>query len=90
MPAQKESHQLTRGLVIKVVSSFGSQWGRIRPQGGSSEIFFNASSFDDPAGFSSIKVGQAVEFVERADHVNGTHAEHVLPAAALPAGTAGD
>jgi hypothetical protein len=70
---------MTRGSVTKVVISFGSKWGRIRPAGGGSrEIFFNAASLAEAVDFSSIEVGRKVEFEELADHVNGSHAEHLV------------
>ena len=68
---------MTRCSVSKVVTSYGSTWGRIRPQGDSREIFFNSASIDGTVDFSSIQIGQDVEFDECADHVNGTRAERV-------------
>ena len=68
----------TKGSISKVVRTFGSQWGRIRPDGGSRDIFFNATSLQEPADFPSLAVGQSVEFDELTDQVNGSHAEHVV------------
>jgi hypothetical protein len=81
---------MTRGTVIKVVISFGSKWGRIRPQGGDSrEIFFNSASLAEPGDFGAIEVGQDVEFDERTDQVNGSHAEHLILTARLAVSNAG-
>ncbi len=69
---------MTRGSVTKLVKSYGSTWGRIKPQGGDREVFFNTASLDEAVEFSSLDVGQVVEFEEHADNVNGAHAEHVV------------
>ena len=69
---------MTRGSVTKLVTSFGSKWGRITPQGDSRPIFYNVAGLDEDLDFASIDVGQAVEFDECADFVNGSHAEHVV------------
>jgi cold shock CspA family protein len=68
---------MTKGSVTKLVNTFGSTWGRIRPEHGSREIFFNIASLEEAADFSTLEVGQAVEFDECADYVNGIHAEHL-------------
>ncbi len=69
---------MTRGTVTKVVISYGSKWGRIRPDDDVREIFFNFASLAEPSDFAAIEVGQAVEFDERPDHVNGSHAERLV------------
>lgn len=68
---------MTRGAVIKVVSTFGSQWGRIRPHETIREVFFNSASLTPAIEFSSLAIGDEVEFDEETDQVTGTHAEHV-------------
>jgi cold shock CspA family protein len=75
---------MTRGLVTRLVTTHGSRWGRIQPDGDSREIFFNASALDDAVDFLSLNLGQLVEFEEHADQVNGSHAEHVAPATLAP------
>jgi cold shock CspA family protein len=74
-----------KGTVSKLVHTFGSHWGRIRPSGESRDVFFNPACLDDPEDFDSIVVGQEVEFMEEMDRANGTHAVHVI---ARPAGQA--
>lgn len=68
---------MTRGSVSKLVTTHGSRWGRIQPDGDPREIFFNAAALDEAADFLSLNVGQLVEFEEHSDQVNGSHAENV-------------
>lgn len=68
---------MTQGCVTKLVTSFGSRWGRIQPEGDTREIFFNAAFLEGVTDFLSLGMGQAVEFDERADRVNGSRAVHV-------------
>jgi cold shock CspA family protein len=82
---RKRDSDMARGSVTKLVKTFGSQWGRIRPRGESRDIFFNAESLDKALDFASVDVGQAVEFDERADHINGSHAEHIVLDKSQPA-----
>jgi cold shock CspA family protein len=77
-----------RGSITKLVTSFGSKWGRIRPRGDSREVFFNVNAIESDVDFASLVVGQEVEFEELTDHVNGSHAERVILAAASPEGMA--
>lgn len=73
---------MTRGTVSKLVSSFGSTWGRIKVEGQEREIYFNASTLVAPSGYAGIGLGQAVEFDEEPDRANGTRAERVKLVAA--------
>ena len=75
---------MKQGSITKIVKTFGSRWGKIRPLGDPREIFFNAASFDEAVDFASLEVGQDVEFVERADHATGSYAWHVVVATASP------
>ncbi|HLG12424.1 MAG TPA: hypothetical protein VI876_11760 [Dehalococcoidia bacterium] len=65
---------MSNGVVMKVVRSYGSEWGRVRVAGLGHECFFNRSSLVRPAEFDSLALGQEVKFVEEPDRVNGTHA----------------
>ena len=76
-----------KGSITKLVTSYGTRWGRVRPSGKTREIFFNSSALLDSVDFLSLRVGQMVDFRERKDQVNGTHAEQVMLMAQLP-GTA--
>ena len=75
---------MTQGRISKVVKSFGSQWGRIRPTESSRDVFFNLASLKDPEGFQALKDGQYVEFDEEEDRSNGTHAINVVLIAKAP------
>ncbi len=68
---------MIRGTVTKLVSTFGSQWGRIRVDGVERELFFNTQSLEEPSDFARLQIGQAVEFEAHADQVNGGHAENL-------------
>ena len=68
---------MRRGIVSKIVNSFGASWGRIRPEGESREVFFNASTLLNASEFPTIAVGQPVEFDEEPDRANGSHAVRV-------------
>lgn len=78
---------MTRGSISKIVSSYGAMWGRIRVEGESREVFFNAVALTEPASFSKLLVGQEVEYSELPDPVNGSRAGHIVTIAALPART---
>ena len=65
------------GVVVKVVRSFGSEWGRIRPDGELRELFFNRASLAQPADFATMHEGEAVEFAEREDGASGSRAIQV-------------
>jgi cold shock CspA family protein len=82
----KEGKDMTHGSVTKLVTSFGSKWGRIQPHGDQREIFFNIASLEDADDFATLTLGQAVEFDECPDEINGSHAENVVLTTALPAG----
>jgi cold shock CspA family protein len=68
---------MIRGTVTKLVSTFGSQWGRILVDGTTRELFFNTQSLQEPSDFARLQVGQAVEFDAHADQINGEHAENL-------------
>jgi len=70
-----------QGSITKLVTSFGSRWGRIQPAGRAAEVFFNAASMQEDTDFRSLRLGGAVEFDARTDQVNGTYAENLVLAA---------
>jgi hypothetical protein len=69
---------MSRGSIAKIVRSYGSEWGRIRPRDGARELFFNVASMKDPDAFYSRQVGEYVDFDEENDRVNGTRAVRVV------------
>jgi cold shock CspA family protein len=80
---------MTQGSISKLVTSFGSRWGRIRPDGEVREIFFNVGAVRSGVDFMALFVGEAVEFEEHSDFVSGSHAEKVVPSAAMKGGCNG-
>lgn len=69
---------MTPGVIVKLVRSYGSRWGRIQPIGSSREVFFNRASLADGGDFESLRDGQVVEFDEEPDRANGTHAVRIV------------
>src|SRR5438034_8924585 len=78
--AARRRDALIKGNVSKLVHTFGSRWGRIRPSGESREVFFNPACLDDPESFDGMTGGQEVEFLQGMDRANDTHAVHVIAA----------
>jgi cold shock CspA family protein len=68
---------MTRGAVTKLVSTFGSKWGRVRPDGTERELFFNTQSLLEPSDFARLQLGDVVEFEAHTDQINGGHAENL-------------
>lgn len=67
------------GTVTKLVKSFGSTWGRVRParrtaDRGSRHVFFNVASLIDASDFARLSEGSAVQFNVRRDRANGVSA----------------
>jgi hypothetical protein len=68
---------MPRGRITRLVTATGSSWGLIRPTGDLRELFFNEGSLARIADFRQLKNGQAVDFQEVADTVNGARAVSV-------------
>ena len=75
---------MTRGTIIRLVRTHGSAWGKIQPDGSSRDVFFNLSSLTQPGDFVGLEEGQKVEFEEKDDAVNGTHASGMASAEISP------
>jgi cold shock CspA family protein len=69
---------MTNGVIVKLVRSYGSRWGRIQPIGSAREVFFNQASLPEGADFADLRDGQVVEFDEEPDRANGTHAIRII------------
>lgn len=69
---------MTHGVIVKLVRSYGSRWGRIQPMGTSRDVFFNQASLPEGADFAALRDGQVVEFEEEPDRANGTHAVRIV------------
>jgi cold shock CspA family protein len=65
---------MPRGRITRLVTSAGSNWGLIRPSGDLRELFFNDRSVARSGDFGQLRHGQAVDFQEEADAVNGARA----------------
>lgn len=65
------------GKITRLVTSYGSTWGRIKPDGEAREVFFNPETLADPSQYAGMLLGQDVEFDEEPDRANGTHAVRV-------------
>jgi cold shock CspA family protein len=65
---------MTKGKVTKLANTFGSSWGRVRPDRGLRDVFFNLESLVDPADFARLTEGDAVEFEEEPERTNGIRA----------------
>lgn len=68
---------MTSGVVTKLVTSFGSEWGRIRVAKTGTDCFFNRKSLLRDGDFGSLALGQEVRFNEEPDRVNGSRAERM-------------
>ena len=74
---------MTRGVITKLVNTHGSEWGRISPEGSVREVYFNRTTLVDPSDYGDLQLGEAVEFVEEPDRVNGMRAVGVLRIASV-------
>ena len=68
---------MEKGSVTKLVRSFGSTWGMIRPVGQAREVFFNQEALVDPSDYANLELGLVVDFEEEQDRANGSHAIQV-------------
>ncbi len=69
---------MTQGVIVKLVRSYGSSWGRIQPIGAQRDVFFNRASLPEDTDFDALREGQIVQFDEEPDRANGTHAVRVI------------
>ena len=65
---------MSRGKIIKIVSSYGARWGHVRPDDEPRQLFFNAESLTDGLEFTALAIGDAVEFSQEVDRANGMRA----------------
>jgi cold shock CspA family protein len=68
---------MTTGKVSRLVSSFGSAWGLIKPDDGAKDVFFSPQALVDPSEYGQIRLGQDVQFDEEPDRANGTRAVRI-------------
>jgi cold shock CspA family protein len=69
---------MSAGRISKIVTSFGSKWGRVRAYGHSQELFFNPQSLGRPEEFDDLREGQEVEFDQEPDRANGSRAVRLV------------
>jgi len=69
---------MSTGRISKIVTSFGSRWGRVRAYGQSRELFFNPESLGRPEEFDDLQEGQEVDFDQEADRANGSRAVRLV------------
>lgn len=86
---------MVSGSIVKIVDTYGSQWGHVRPAREPRQLFFNAGSLGEGVDFSTLAVGDDVEFDQEPDRANGLRAIHMrrlegsaAAVAAVPAETA--
>jgi len=65
---------MTRGTITKIVSSYGARWGHVRPDAEPREVFFNGESLTDGLEFTTLTIGDTVEFSQEVDRANGMRA----------------
>jgi cold shock CspA family protein len=69
---------MSTGRISKIVTSFGSKWGRVRAYGHTQELFFNPQSLGRPEEFDDLREGQEVKFDQEPDRANGTRAVRLV------------
>jgi hypothetical protein len=65
---------LVAGTISRLVNSYGSKWGHVRPDREPRQVFFNADSLVEGVDFAALAVGDAVEFEQETDRANGMRA----------------
>ena len=65
---------MVSGSIVKIVDTYGSQWGHVRPAQEPRQLFFNADSLDEGVDFTTLAVGDSVEFDQEPDRANGLRA----------------
>jgi cold shock CspA family protein len=63
-----------QGVVTKIVSSYGARWGEVRPDQEPRQLFFNHDSLSEGLEFTSLVLGDRVEFSQEQDRANGLRA----------------
>ena len=68
---------MVSGSIVKIVDTFGSQWGQVRPSREPRQLFFNVDSLVEGVDFTTLAVGDNVEFDQEPDRANGLRAIHM-------------
>lgn len=77
--SREREFEVTKGSTIKIVATFGSQWGRIRHRDETRDDFFNTAVRDESVESIALEVSQAVELKGLPDNVTGSNAEQGVP-----------
>jgi cold shock CspA family protein len=72
------------GTIVKIVNSYGSKWGHVRPEREPRQLFFNAESLVEGDDFAALAVGDLVEFNQEPDRANGLRATQMRRLAGAP------
>lgn len=73
---------MVAGTISRIVNSYGSRWGHVRPDREPRQVFFNAESLVEGVNFATLALGDAVEFEQEPDRANGMRAFKLRPIAA--------
>jgi hypothetical protein len=75
---------LVAGTISRIVNSYGSKWGHVRPDREPRQVFFNVDSLGEGVDFTSLGLGDSVEFEQETDRANGMRAIHMRLIASAP------
>ena len=76
---------MVSGAIVKIVDTYGSQWGHVRPAREPRQLFFNVDSLVKGVDFTTLAVGDSVEFDQEPDRANGLRAVHMRRLESAPA-----
>ena len=76
---------MVSGSIVKIVDTYGSQWGHVRPAREPRQLFFNVDSLVEGVDFTTLAVGDSVEFDQEPDRANGLRAIHMRRLEGAPA-----
>ena len=76
---------MVSGSIVKIVDTYGSQWGHVRPAREPRQLFFNVDSLVKGVDFTTLAVGDSVEFDQEPDRANGLRAIHMRRLEGAPA-----
>ena len=75
---------MVAGTISRIVNSYGSKWGHVRPDREPRQVFFNVESLVEGEDFAALGLGDAVEFDQEPDRANGMRAIHMRLIASAP------
>ena len=75
---------MVAGTISRIVNSYGSKWGHVRPDREPRQVFFNVDSLVDGVEFTSLGLGDSVEFDQETDRANGMRAIRMRLIASAP------